>query len=50
MIVVAADLARRWESAAVPPLRAARRALKPPLLGVAEADRVLAPGRRMRAR
>ncbi|MFN3574271.1 MAG: TIGR02444 family protein [Phenylobacterium sp.] len=35
----AADLARRWESAAVKPLRAARRALKPPLLGVAEADR-----------
>ncbi len=29
-----ADLARRWEAAAAKPLRAARRALKPPLEGV----------------
>lgn len=35
----AADLARRWEAEAVKPLRAARRALKPPLAGVPDADR-----------
>lgn len=39
-LAAGADLARRWEAAAVAPLRAARRALKPPLAGVAEADRL----------
>lgn len=34
-----ADLARRWEAAAAKPLRAARRALKPPLEGVPDPDR-----------
>ncbi len=34
-----ADLARRWEAAAVRPLRAARRALKPPLPGIGDGDR-----------
>jgi uncharacterized protein (TIGR02444 family) len=34
-----AELAARWEAAAVGPLRAARRAMKPPLPGVADAAR-----------
>ena len=34
-----ADLAARWEAAAVGPLRAARRALKPPVAGIADAAR-----------
>jgi uncharacterized protein (TIGR02444 family) len=34
-----ADLAARWEAAAVGPLRAARRAMKPEVAGVADAAR-----------
>jgi uncharacterized protein (TIGR02444 family) len=39
VLAQAADTARRWEALALAPLRAVRRALKPPFPGVADAPR-----------
>ena len=39
LLAKAADLARRWDALAVTPIRAVRRALKPPVAGVADHDR-----------
>src|ERR1700753_387731 len=39
LLARAADVARRWDSVAVSPIRAVRRALKPPVDGVAERER-----------
>ena len=39
ILAEAADLARRWEALTLSPIRAVRRALKPPFPGVADAAR-----------